>query len=287
MAAAAGQTAAYCKELGMSELLFVVALLTMIQDGKSRGTATGFFYTQQEVVYLVTNLHVVIDESKGLKPESLKVRLHTDPKDLTRNTDRIIPLYKNGTPTWHVHPDYPTVPIDIAVIELDPGDATKDTFFTSLTPQNFLPPDVAISPGEDVLMVGFPRGLSDQLHNLPLVRSALIATPYGVNFQGQPMFLVDANLHLGMSGSPVMTKPRTREKRPDGEAGGPNASALHLLGIYSATISFGKEALGLGQVWYADLIEQIVTSFAKPIMGQSETNPPEHAPAEPPLQETR
>ena len=29
-------------------------------------------------------------------------------------------MYDNGAPKWHVHRDYPKVPIDIAVIEIEP-----------------------------------------------------------------------------------------------------------------------------------------------------------------------
>ena len=93
----------------MSELLFVVSLVTMIQNGNPVGTATGFFYAKNDAVYFVTNRHVVIDGPKGLKPDLLRIRLHTTLDDLTKNVERDIPLYKNGKATWHVHKDYPSV----------------------------------------------------------------------------------------------------------------------------------------------------------------------------------
>jgi len=49
----------------MSELFFVVTLITMIQGGKPVGTATGFFYLKNDVLYFVTNRHVVIDEPRS------------------------------------------------------------------------------------------------------------------------------------------------------------------------------------------------------------------------------
>jgi len=80
----------------MNELLFVVAIVTMIQGGKPVGTATGFVYLRNDVLYFVTNRHVVRDEAKGLKPDALRVRLHVDANDLTKSLERDIPLYENG-----------------------------------------------------------------------------------------------------------------------------------------------------------------------------------------------
>ena len=68
------------------------------------------------------------------------------------------------------------------------------------------------------------------------MRNALIASPYGINFGGQPMFLVDANLHPGMSGSPVMTKPRTMVPSEKGFTIS-QVPMSSFLGIFSATLS--------------------------------------------------
>src|SRR2546426_494373 len=143
----------------MSELFFVVSLVTMIQNGKPVGTATGFFYTKNDAVYFVTNRHVVIEEPKGLKPDILRIRLHANPDDLTKNVERDIPLYKNGKATWHVHKDYASKAIDIAVVEVDAKALTANTYIKALSVSNFLPGEFLINPGEDVMVIGFPRGL--------------------------------------------------------------------------------------------------------------------------------
>jgi len=78
------------------------------------------FYVKNETTYLVTNRHVVVDETKGLKLDALRLKLHTDARNVTKNVDRTIPLYDNGAPKWHVHRDYLKVPIDIAIIEIEP-----------------------------------------------------------------------------------------------------------------------------------------------------------------------
>ena len=271
----------------MNELFFIVTLVAMLVGGQQVGTATGFFYAKSDSIYFVTNRHVVINEKTGFRAEALRVRLHTNQKDLTKNVDRIIPLYQDGIPRWHVHKDHPKVPIDIAVIEFD-RKLLQGTFIRTLHDKSIYAKErSAFAPGDDIVVLGFPRGISDTTHNLALMRNALIASPYGINFGGQPMFLVDANLHPGMSGSPVMTKPRTMVPSEKGFTIS-QVPMSSFLGIFSATLSTvipvkekdkseikneeenlekkaepKEEALGLGAVWYADLIEEIIDSRKK------------------------
>jgi len=116
------------------------------------------------------------------------------------------------------------------------------------------------------MVIGFPRGLSDSKHNLPLVRNALVSSAYGINFEEAPMFLVDANLHPGMSGSPVLTKPKNIWPDRQGNTNMLTGSPTYFLGVFSATLSVKvsatqEEALGLGAVWYAKLIEDIIAAI--------------------------
>ncbi len=53
-------------------------------------------------------------------------------------------------------------------------------------------------------MVGFPLGFHDTLHHLPVVRQPVIASSFGLRFQGQGCFLTDARTHRGTSGAPVV-----------------------------------------------------------------------------------
>src|SRR5215471_10707320 len=124
----------------MSDFFLVVSLITMLIGGKDVGTATGFFYVKNETTYLVTNRHVVVDETKGLKPDALRLKLHTDARNVTKNVDRTIPLYDNGAPQWHVHRDYPKVPINIAVIEIEPKQL-EGTLIKTLSREAVFPED--------------------------------------------------------------------------------------------------------------------------------------------------
>jgi S1-C subfamily serine protease len=145
----------FARGQNMSELLVVVALVLQIQNGQPVGTATGFFYTKNDTIYFVTNRHVVIDKTKNIKSDLLKVRLHTDPNDLTKNGDIDIPLYTNGVAKWHIHPDYSTKKIDIAIVEID-QDILKTYYFKALSAAVFLPKQFPLSLGEDVMVIGVP-----------------------------------------------------------------------------------------------------------------------------------
>jgi S1-C subfamily serine protease len=73
----------------INEILAVVILIIQIQSGQPVGTATGFFYVKNDIVYMVTNRHVILDEEKGIKPDTLRVKLHVDPTHMTNNVDLI------------------------------------------------------------------------------------------------------------------------------------------------------------------------------------------------------
>jgi len=120
------------------------------------------------------------------------------------------------------------------------------------------------------MIIGYPRGFSDAVNNLPIARNGLLASQYGLKFDGLPLCLVDANLHPGMSGSPVFAKQsniwRSGPSRTLAIGRGDNT---YFLGVFSATVSTilsdsTQEPLGLGFVWYGNLIEDIIDSALKP-----------------------
>jgi len=247
------------------ETFIAVALTIQLQGGKPIGTGTGFFYTKDEILYFVTNHHIVLPKQKGIKPDTLRLKLHVDPNDLTKNQDFDIKLYSKGKPVWHVHKDYNEKKIDIAVLKLDLHAVQKKYIIKALSGANFLPKKYVLAPGQDVFVLGYPRGLSDTKHNLPLARNAMVSSLYPVHFEGNPFFLIDAVLHPGMSGSPVFTKPSNtwvdNQGNVDIKAGNP----FYFLGVHSDTLhaklASRKEPLGLGTVWYANLIDEIIDSI--------------------------
>lgn len=56
---------------------------------------------------------------------------------------------------------------------------------------------------EEVIMIGYPNGISDAFNNLPVFRKGITATHPAINFDGTPHFLIDMTIVPGSSGSPV------------------------------------------------------------------------------------
>ena len=129
----------------------------------------------------------------------------------------------------------------------------ETTVYRAFTPDHLHNPTDLVEVGTPLLIVGFPLGFHDALHHMPVVRHAVVASSFGLRFQGQGYFLTDARTHRGTSGSPVVMR-----------VAGSNQARSDLpwipLGVHSARIDMGTrdllldEALGLNCAWYADII---------------------------------
>jgi len=217
-------------------------------------TATGFFFTNDNRLYLVTNRHVVRNDQNRFFPDKLSIHLHTNRQDNTQNADYDIPLYRNKTSVWREKAG-----VDLVAIEIPTNDMSK--FVIVAISPTWLPPEkLAIAPGDDVMIIGYPLGFSDSLHNYPVVRTGAVASAYPVPFQGQPYFLVDARLHPGTSGSPVLTKPSSIQRTSTGINFGD--TTVYFLGVNSGEYNLNGVSSELNLVWYASEVKAITdTSF--------------------------
>jgi hypothetical protein len=104
-----------------------------------------------------------------------------------------------------------------------------------------------------VLIVGFPLGFHDTLHRLPVARQAVVASAFGLRFQGNGYFLTDARMHRGASGAPVVARAPTSG---DGRLELP----WLLLGVHATRMDVTSrdieqdERLDLNVAWYADIL---------------------------------
>ena len=138
--------------------------------------------------------------------------------------------------------------------------------FPKPSSQTFLPHELQLHPGDDVFIMGYPLGLKDNVNNLPIFRNAMIASSFRTHFDGKPLFLTDANLHPGTSGSPVITKPKSTWVDEQGNTSLRTGLNYFLLGVHSATLGMSAAGqqeipLGLGATWYAELVEEIAAQF--------------------------
>lgn len=203
---------------------------------------------------MITNRHVLVEEPKYM-PNIVRLRLHTNASDLRQNRDYDIKIYdRAGRKLWQEAAE----PADIVAIPLDKLELSKQGFvFISFASNNFLPADLMLEIGEDVMVMGYPLGqYYDELYNLPIIRHGTVASQYPVRYNNNPYFLVDATLHEGTSGSPVMTKSKDSWKKKDGTSAN-LGSQFYLIGINARTFERpkGEQPLGLNATIYTSLIE--------------------------------
>lgn len=230
-------------------LLLTTARVSTFFGAQALTTATGFFFRRDERLYLITNRHVLIDEPTGHLPDRIEIELHTDAGNLTQAIALSVWLYRDGRAIWHQGRDA-AGDIDVAAIALDPQALPAADVLVAFTPAHLQLRLQEVQVGTPLLVVGFPLGFHDTLHHLPVVRQAVIASSFGLRFQGQGYFLTDARTHHGTSGAPVVMRDGTAD------AGLP----WRLLGVHSARLDMVgsgnliEESLGLNCAWYADIL---------------------------------
>ena len=221
--------------------------------------ATGFFFERAGRLFLITCRHVVLDEATEHRPDRLEIVFHVDAKNLTEVRQMSLPLYRDRQPLWRQGVDSSGM-VDIVALEVD-RTILPATILSAFTPVHLVTEFDRIEVGTPVLIVGFPLGFHDNLHHLPVARHAVVASAFGVRFQGQGYFLTDAMLHRGVSGAPVVARMMT-------ERSGRADLPWMLLGVHAARMDVTNrdidqdERLNLNCAWYADILLTLTEEVA-------------------------
>lgn len=133
---------------------------------------------------------------------------------------------------------------------------------------------ITIDVTSDIIVASYPKGFYDKLNKFPIVKSGIVASAWGLNFNGSPIFQIDAQLFPGSSGGLVLSKP-THIAMINGNLSYSETKQFVLLGIYSGEFKWYEEieigdkkykmgnSYGLGNVWYSNLIPQIINDGTK------------------------
>jgi S1-C subfamily serine protease len=240
----------------IESLLLTAARILTYEGQRALTNASGFFFEREGRLFLVTSRHVVIDGPSEHFPDRLEIELHIDAKNLAKSTGFSIPLYQNGKSIWRQGLDA-AGEIDVAVIEIERSALPDTTIYRAFTPKHLHRPPALVEVGSPVLIVGFPLGFHDALHHMPVVRQAVVASSFGLRFQGEGYFLTDARTHRGTSGAPVVMRVAAPDDARLGDL------PWMLLGVHSARLDLGTrdvvldEALGLNCAWYADILSTL------------------------------
>jgi len=237
----------------MIEPLLLSAVPIFTFNGQQGLTnATGFLFERDGRLWLVTSRHVLHDEPSEHYPDRIEIEVHVNAANVAESTRFSMPLYGHSTAVWRQAEDS-SGHVDVATLEIDRNALPATALYRAFTPWHLLAPAEQVEIGSSLLVVGFPLGFHDTLHHMPVARQAIVASSFGLRFQGEGYFLSDARTHRGSSGAPVVMRIA---------APGPEHGDLpwRLLGIHSARLDVGgrdvdmDEALGLNCAWYADIL---------------------------------
>lgn len=238
-------------------LLALTRVQTLFQS-RSLTTATGFYFCRNGRLFLVTSRHVFFDGPTGHAPDHVAITCHTDGRDLTRIQSASLPLYVDGLAAWQQAQDSGG-DIDVAVLEIPRDKVPQPHAMRAFGADDLPGSKPAIDVGDALAIPCFPLGFHDTVHHLPVVRTAAIASAYGVRFQGKGLFLTDGRTHRGSSGAPVLL----RAPGPDDQR------CWRLLGVHSSRMDMSDrdlavdESLGLNCAWYADVLMTLTRTVAR------------------------
>ena len=187
------------------KLLFnTIRVDTVLEDG-SEGSGTAFVMSHAHArgtyTFIVTNRHLV----EGVRRGGL---VFTQKRNGQPAFGERFQLNIDDFPhAWFLHPD-PAV--DLAIIPMRPleqaaRDQGVELYYHVIDSRQA--PDAAtlrsLDALEEVLFIGYPNGVWDQVNLMPIMRRGTTATPVALDFEGRPEFLIDAAVYPGSSGSPV------------------------------------------------------------------------------------
>jgi hypothetical protein len=255
----------YAQKVGLMTTLIYTYTKTATYQG------TGFFCNDNGKSYIVSNRHVFYPNENF--PDSVVFHLKTDdlmkvkpvvwyPVNVSKEYLRkYLKLHKNKE-------------VDVAAIVLD---SLYNTFKKpwpwpayAVTIPDSMEIDIENPEiGDNILVVGYPKGFYDEYNLIPIMKSGIISSFYRTNFNNLPYFLIDSKLFHGSSGSIVIAK----YKDFFFSKGEPLMTPIKdfmFLGIFSGEpfllgpkietdeeISVKKEYMDLGVVWYPWVIKEL------------------------------
>ena len=257
---------------------------------------TGFFYANMkpsqagrdaevETLFLVTNYHVVTGHSPTIKlprtGDRIRFAFHADPNDLEKTRIWELPLYDtHDEPIWVQSESFAAA--DVVLVPIPARMYAQLRSFYVFTEEHTRT-DLKIRPTSGATLLGYPYGLYDKKHLLPIWKTGHIASEPDVDFEGTPTFLVDVSAFPGMSGSPVLAAGNGVYESEEGATSAStglmrSGRVTKLLGVFSSMpivhrsqpsaanasadqSSVTDISLQLGYVWKAALIVEIARHY--------------------------
>lgn len=242
------------------------------RQGDFIATASGAFFRSPSGVFLVSNWHVFTGcdaQSRNWlssrPPFQAEIEYRILPDGVTALARKAtIRIWDETSTEWLFteHPQFHNE-FDVAAIKLP-----DEHFSRALCCNEDIKPGVAVyGPGDDLMILGYPKGLSGGIH-YPIWKRGSIASETTYSNEGPPRCLIDSATADGMSGAPVLFRSNAymieSDNLPHGEYGYTiGATVQEFVGIYSGRLSaLADEPMGaqLGVVWLRKGVEEVVVA---------------------------
>ncbi|WP_395670228.1 trypsin-like serine peptidase [Phenylobacterium sp.] len=243
-------------DLSVDLIHATVQLEQPLGDG-TRTVGTGFLISSPSPdgkprVVLVTANHVLEKMPKanariGYRISNADGSWNYSPQPLTIRDAK-------GAPIWTRHPTR-----DVAAIAI----TAPPEFAKAAIPADYLAADDTfarfhVGAGDEMMALGFPRGLSANQAGFPILRSGRVASFPVAPAKVFPTFLLDFSVFPGNSGGPVFMADNSR-RRPGAEG-----EAKFIAGLLTQQVELNNERLEIGIVTHASYIRETLNLVNNP-----------------------
>ncbi len=232
---------------------------------------TGFLVNREvepgeHVIYLVSNKHVLFTSDKIRITFTQKCDNLDEPNIGKTISFPIEDIKKN----LHTHTNSQ---VDIAVMPITGLFKKFPIVFFKGIKYDMLADfsESELSVAQDVKFIGYPDNRYDSVNNLPLIRTGIISSHPKIDYNDNPIFIIDAQVFPGSSGSPLMIN-LTTENFKKGNIVIGQSQNIKLLGVVAATmvrnnklqelqtstVKVTQEVLGLGIVYKSTALKEII-----------------------------
>jgi hypothetical protein len=239
-------------DLSVELIRATVQLEQPLGDG-TRTVGTGFLISSVGAdgsprTILVTANHV-LEKMPGAKAR-IGYRVSNPDGSWSYSPQQLVIRDATGHELWTHHPAR-----DVAAITI----SAPPEFARAAIPLDYLAGDdtfgkYRIDAGDEMMALGFPRGLAANQAGFPILRSGRIASYPIAPAKIFPTFLLDFSVFPGNSGGPVFMSQHARPQAGDAGAVGPDVEFI--AGILTQQVELNSERLEIGIVTHAKYIRE-------------------------------